>query len=119
MVFAPAEMGEVGIAPRHAPLLTRLKPGALRVQQADGSELSFYVSGGILEIQPHLVTVLADSCLRDKDLDESAALRAKEAAEEKLGKAGGEVDLAKAQAELVEAAARLEYIKKMKSPRQH
>ena len=117
MVFAPAEMGEVGIAPRHAPLLTRLKPGALRVQQADGTELSFFVSGGILEIQPHLVTVLADSCLRAKDVDEDAALKAKQAAEEKLGKAGGEIDLAKAQSELVEASARLEYVKKMKSPR--
>lgn len=116
MVFAPAEMGEVGIAPRHAPLLTRLKPGALRVQQTDGSELSFFVGGGILEIQPHLVTVLADSCLRAKDVDEEAALKAKQSAEEKIGKAHSEIDLAKAQSELIEAAARLEFVKKMKSP---
>ncbi|MGH8456385.1 MAG: F0F1 ATP synthase subunit epsilon [Stenotrophobium sp.] len=116
MVFAPAEMGEVGIAPRHAPLLTRLKPGALRVQQADGTELSFFVGGGILEIQPHLVTVLADTALRAKDVDENAALQAKQSAEEKLGKATTEIDLAKAQAELVEAEARLEFVKKLKSP---
>src|SRR5512134_3127553 len=81
MVFAPAEMGEVGIAPRHAPLLTRLKPGEIRVQQADGSEQSFFVSGGMLEVQPHVVTVLADTAIRAHDLDEAAAIQAKERAE--------------------------------------
>ena len=75
MVFAPAEMGEVGIAPRHAPLLTRLKPGAVRVKQESGEELAFFVGGGILEVQPHLVTVLADTALRAKDVDEAAASR--------------------------------------------
>jgi F-type H+-transporting ATPase subunit epsilon len=110
MVFAPAEMGELGVLPGHAPLLTRLKPGAVRVQQADGSEQAFFVGGGILEIQPKLVTVLADTALRAKDVDEAA----KQAAEEALANASGQMDLAKAQAELVEAAARLEFVKKLK-----
>src|SRR5690349_1500434 len=85
MVFAPAEMGEVGIAPRHAPLLTRLKPGTVRVQDVDGTEQQFFVGGGILEVQPYLVTVLADTALRAKDADEAAAAKAKQSAEEKLG----------------------------------
>jgi F-type H+-transporting ATPase subunit epsilon len=116
MVFAPAEMGEVGIAPRHAPLLTRLKPGSVRVQQPGGEELQFFVGGGILEIQPYLVTVLADTALRAKDADEASALRAKQAAEEKLSGAKGEIDLAKAQSELIEAAARLQFVQKLKNP---
>jgi F-type H+-transporting ATPase subunit epsilon len=105
MVFAPAKMGELGIAPRHAPLLTHLKPGAVRVQTAEGEKF-FYVTGGILEIQPHLVTVLADSALHADELDESAALEARERAREALEGRGGEIDLAQAQAELVEAEAR-------------
>ncbi len=114
MVFAPAEMGEVGIAPRHAPLLTRLKPGTVRVKTPDGQELPFFVGGGILEIQPYLVTVLADTAMRAKDADEAAALAAKQAAEEKLAGAKADIDLARAQAELIEAAARLEFVKKIK-----
>lgn len=114
MVFAPAELGEVGIAPRHAPLLTRLKPGTVRVKTPDGQELPFFVGGGILEIQPYLVTVLADTALRAKDADEAAALAAKQAAEEKLAGAKADIDLARAQAELIEAAARLEFVKKIK-----
>ena len=113
MVFAPAAMGEVGIAPRHAPLLTTLKPGTLRVQNGS-EELSFFVGGGILEVQPHLVTVLADTALRAKDADEDAALIAKQAAEAALGKAQGPMDLAKAQADLVEAAARYEFAQHIK-----
>ena len=113
-VFAPAEMGELGVLPGHAPLLTRLKPGTVRVQQADGSEQAFFVGGGILEIQPKLVTVLADTALRAKDADEAAAAAAKKSAEEALANASGQMDLAKAQAELVEAAARLEFVKKLK-----
>ncbi|WP_420465230.1 F0F1 ATP synthase subunit epsilon [Panacagrimonas sp.] len=116
MVFAPASMGEVGIAPRHAPLLTTLKPGTVRVKLADGSELPFFVGGGILEVQPHLVTVLADTALRAKDADESAVARAKADAEARLAGAKTEMDMAKAQAELVEAAARLEFVKKLKKP---
>jgi F-type H+-transporting ATPase subunit epsilon len=114
MVFAPAEMGEVGIAPRHAPLLTRMKPGEVRVKTPDGDELRFFVGGGILEVQPHLVTVLADTALRAKDADEVAAAEAKRQAEQALAGAKTEMDLAKAQASLVEAAARMEFIKKLK-----
>lgn len=117
MVFAPAEMGEVGIAPRHAPLLTRLKPGTVRVQQAGGEELKFFVGGGILEIQPHLVTVLADTALRAKDADEAAAAKAKEAAEDALANARSDIDVARAQAELIEAAARLQFVQNLKKTR--
>ncbi len=115
MVFAPASQGEVGIAPRHAPLLTTMKPGTLRVQNGS-EELSFFVGGGILEVQPHLVTVLADTALRAKDADEASALSAKQAAEEKLAGAKSEMDLAKAQSELIEAAARLQFVKQLKNP---
>ncbi|MEK6807034.1 MAG: F0F1 ATP synthase subunit epsilon, partial [Pseudomonadota bacterium] len=113
MVFAPASQGEVGIAPRHAPLLTTMKPGAVRVQQANGEELSFFVGGGILEVQPHLVTVLADTAMRAKDVDEASALKAKQDAEAKLAGAKTEMDLKHAQLQLVEAAARLEFVKKL------
>ncbi|MCI0749849.1 MAG: F0F1 ATP synthase subunit epsilon [Nevskiales bacterium] len=115
MVFAPAEMGEVGIAPRHTPLLTRLKPGTLRVQTPEGEELHFFVGGGLLEVQPHLVTVLADTVLRARDADEAAAAEAKRRAEAALAGAATEMDLNKAQAELVEAAARLEFVQKLKN----
>src|ERR1044071_3986373 len=115
MVFAPAEMGEVGIAPRHAPLLTRMKPGMLRVQTPGGEELKFFVGGGILEVQPHLVTVLADTALRAKDADESAARKAKEDAEARLAGAKTETDLKQAQQELVEAAARLKFVEEIKN----
>jgi F-type H+-transporting ATPase subunit epsilon len=105
MVFAPAKMGEVGIAPRHAPLLTTLRPGAIRVQTSEG-EKAFYVTGGILEIQPHLVTVLADSALHASELDESKALEARERARAALADRPEGVDLTAAQAALVEAEAR-------------
>jgi F-type H+-transporting ATPase subunit epsilon len=114
MVIAPAEMGDVGIAPRHAPLLTRLRPGTVRVKQQGGEELEFFVGGGILEVQPHLVTVMTDTALRAKDADEAAALAAKQSAEEKLAGAKGDIDLARAQSELIEAAARLQFVKKIK-----
>lgn len=116
MVFAPAVMGEVGIAPRHAPLLTRLKPGAVRVQAA-GQEQEFYVSGGILEVQPHQVTIMADTAQRAHDIDEAQALEAKKRAEEAVAQAGADVDLARAQAELIEAAARLHLVQKIKGKR--
>jgi len=114
MVFAPAEMGEVGISPRHAPLLTRLKPGAVRVQTESGEELAFFVGGGILEVQPHLVTVLADTAMRAKDVDEASAAQAKQRAEEAMSHAKSEVDLARAQAELVQAAALMQFLDKIK-----
>ncbi|HLF10861.1 MAG TPA: F0F1 ATP synthase subunit epsilon [Gammaproteobacteria bacterium] len=105
MVFVPAKMGEIGIAPRHAPLLTELKPGSVRVQTGDGEKL-FYVTGGVLEVQPHLVTVLADSALHADQLDEAEALAARERAREALEGKHGAIDLARAQAELIEAEAR-------------
>jgi len=117
MVFAPAKMGEVGIAPRHAPLITDLKPGSVRVETTDGEERFFYVTGGILEVQPHLVTVLADSALHADQLDEDAALAARERAKEALEGRAGEVDLAQAQAELVEAEARYRAAQKLKGTR--
>ena len=116
MVFAPAEMGEVGIAPRHAPLLTRMKPGVVRVQ-SEGEEQEFFVSGGILEVQPARVTVMADTAERAHDIDEAAAIEAKRRAEEALAQASADVDLAKAQAELAEAAARLHLLGKLKTKR--
>ena len=113
MVFAPAEMGELGITPRHAPLLTRLKPGTVRVQ-AGGEESVFYVSGGILEIQPHMVTVLSDTALRAKDIDEAAAQEAKRRAEEALASQTDDLDVARAQAELLEAVARLRALEQIR-----
>ena len=114
MVFAPAIMGEVGILPRHAPLLTRLKPGEVRVKLPGGEEEFFYVSGGILEIQPHVVTVLADTASRARDLDEAAAQEAKLRAEEALKDQKGEIDYARAHAELAEAVAQLNALKRLK-----
>ena len=113
MVFAPAEMGELGITPRHAPLLTRLKPGTVRVQ-AGGEESVFYVTGGILEIQPHLVTVLSDTALRARDIDEAAAQEAKRKAEEALANQTDDMDVARAQAELLEAVARLKALEQIR-----
>ncbi len=108
-VYAAAITGEIGILPRHAPLLTKLKAGALRVQTSAG-EQAIFIGGGIMEVQPKLVTVLADSALRAGDADEKAALAAKQRAEEMIANGGKEIDLAKAQAELVEAAARLKFV---------
>ncbi len=114
MVYAPAEMGEVGIAPRHTQLLTRLKPGEVRVQNQQGEEEAFYVSGGILEVQPHVVTVLSDTAIRAHDLDEAAALEAKKQAEEAMADKQSDMDYAKAQAELAEAVAQLRTIQKIR-----
>lgn len=114
MVFAPAEMGEIGIAPRHAPLLTRLKPGEVRVQTDGGEEQSFFVSGGMLEVQPHVVTVLADTAIRAADIDEAQALEAKERAEKLLTDKTANIDYAKAQAELAQSIAQLRAIQKLR-----
>ena len=114
MVFAPASMGDVGIAPRHAPLLTNLRPGDLRVQTPDGEEKFFYVTGGVIEVQPHLVTVLADSAMHGDQLDEEAARIAQEAAERELAEAKDKKSLDHAQLQLVEAAARLRAAQKLK-----
>ncbi len=113
MVFAPLATGEVGILPRHAPLLARMKPGEVRVRRADEEEF-FYVSGGLLEVQPHVVTVLADTAIRAKDLDEAAALEAQRRAEEALRDRTAEIDFAKAQAELIEATAQLRTIRRLR-----
>jgi F-type H+-transporting ATPase subunit epsilon len=114
MVFAPAEMGEVGIAPRHAPLLTRLKPGEVRVQSQDGKEQSFFVSGGMLEVQPHIITVLADTAIRAADIDEAHAMEAKSRAEKLLADRTADIDYAKAQAELAQSMAQLAAIRKLR-----
>ena len=117
MVFAPAKMGEIGISPRHAPLLTGLKPGEVRVQDTEGNEHFFYITGGMLEVQPYLVTVLADTALRGDQLDEAAALAAQQEAEEALQGASEETDLARAQLELEEARARYRAAQKLKGKR--
>ena len=117
MVFAPAKMGEVGIAPRHAPMLSPLSPGEVRVQDADGNEETFYITGGLLEVQPHLVTILADTALRGDQLDEAAALSAQRDAEEALKGASDQTDIARAQAEPTEARARHRAAQKLKGKR--
>ncbi len=114
MVFAPGSQGELGIAPRHAPLLTLLKAGEVRVQLPDGGEQFFYVGGGALEVQPRKVTVLADTATRAKDLDEAAALEAKQRAEETLKGNIDKVDQAEALAELVRAVAQLKMLEKLR-----
>lgn len=113
IVFAPLVTGEVGILPRHAPLLARMKPGEVRVRTGT-EELFFYVSGGLLEVQPYVVTVLADTALRARDLDEAAALKAKELAEEALRNRQANINYAKELAELSEAVARLRTIQKLR-----
>jgi F-type H+-transporting ATPase subunit epsilon len=113
-VFAPAEMGEVGVMPRHAPMLSTLKPGVVRVITQEGDEQSFYVSGGILEIQPHVVTILSDTALRAADIDESAALEAKTRAEAAMKDKASDMDYAKAKSELIEAVAQIEALKKLR-----
>ena len=117
MVFVPAVQGELGIAPRHAPLLTMLKPGEVRVQTPGGEEQGFYICGGALEIQPQRVTVLADTAIRAKDLDEAAALAAKQRAEEALAQSKDSIGIAEAQAELLRALTQLRLIKKLRDPR--
>jgi F-type H+-transporting ATPase subunit epsilon len=117
MVFAPASGGEIGIAPRHAPLLTTMKAGEVRVQDLSGEEHLFWVGGGALEVQPHKVTVLADTAARAKDLDEAAAAAAKQRAEEALRDRVGAMEIAEAQAELARAVAQLRAIEKLRQLR--
>ena len=119
LVVASGEMGELGIAPRHAPLITRLKPGYVRVVAEGGEEQFFYVSGGILEVQPQVVTVLADTAVRAKDLDEAAALRAKEQAERALADRTDAVEIAQAQAQLAQAAAQIQAIEQLRKALKH
>jgi F-type H+-transporting ATPase subunit epsilon len=114
MVFAPAAMGEVGIAPGHTPMVTSLAAGEVRVKHTDGSEESFYVSGGMLEVQPKIVTVLSDTAQRAEDLDEAAILKAKEEAEKSLHDRDAKIDYAKALAENAELAAQLRAIQRLR-----
>lgn len=114
MVFAPAQLGDIGIAPNHAPLLTGLKPGGVRVQTPDGEEVYFYVSGGMIEIQPKAVTVLADAALRAHDLDEAAVQQARQRAEDMLENRESAVDIATAQAELAQISAQMALLQKIK-----
>ncbi|MBF2760629.1 MAG: F0F1 ATP synthase subunit epsilon [Ectothiorhodospiraceae bacterium AqS1] len=117
MVVAPGIMGELGIMPRHTPLVTRLKPGELRAELPEGGEETFYVSGGMLEVQPHVVTVLSDTGNRAEDLDEAAALAAQEQAERMLADRSADIDEARARAELAQAAAQLQAIRRLRSRR--
>jgi F-type H+-transporting ATPase subunit epsilon len=118
LVVAPAEMGEVGIAARHAPFLTRLKPGEVRVKTEGGEEVQpFFISGGMLEVQPHVVTILADTAIRAKDIDEAAALEAKHRAEQELADTSGKIDYARAQAQLAEAVSQLRTLEKYRKGR--
>ncbi len=116
MVVVPGELGELGIYPRHAPLLTRIKPGSVRIKTPGQEETLVYVSGGILEVQPDVVTVLADTAIRGADLDEARAEEAKRAAEEAMKNRISDIDYAQAQAELAEAIAQLQAIKKLRKP---
>ena len=115
MVYAPAEMGEVGISPKHTPLITKLKPGDVRAQINKDEMKTFYVSGGILEIQPNEVTILSDTALREDDLDEGRALEAERLEQEAMKNSANEVDATKAKSELLQAAAQLRLIKKLRS----
>ncbi len=114
-VALPGEMGELGIYPRHTPLITRIKPGAVRIQRADNGEEEFvFVAGGILEVQPNKVTVLADTAIRGRDLDEAKAVEAKKLAEEAMKNAKNDVDFAKAQGEFATMAAQIAAIAKLR-----
>ena len=119
MVIASGELGELGITPRHAQLITRLKPGTVRVKLAKGEEQGFYVSGGILEVQPNVVTILSDTAIRAKDLDEAKAKAAKDEAERAIANRGKDMDLAQAQAQLAQAVAQLEALERLRKNLKH
>ena len=117
IVIAPAIMGEVGIHARHTPLLTPLKPGEVRITKQGGEEESIYVSGGMMEVQPSVVTILSDTAVRAQDLDEAAAMEAKQAAEEAIANRDGDMDIAEAQSKLLEAVAQLQMIERFRKKR--
>ena len=119
MVVATGEMGELGIAPRHAPLITRLKPGYVRIRQVGGEQQEFYISGGILEVQPQVVSVLADTAIRTSDLDEAKAKAAKDDAERILAGRGEAMEIAEAQAKLTEALAQLQALERLRKNMKH
>ena len=114
MVFAPAELGEVGISPRHAPLITKLNPGEVRVKISNTESYSFFISGGLLEVQPHIVSVLANTAIRAKDIDEAAALEAKTRAEEILADKTSRVDYATAENDLFQAVMQLRTLERFR-----
>lgn len=114
MVFAPAELGEVGITPRHAPFLSRLNPGEVRVKVSEKESYPFFISGGILEVQPHVVSILADTAIRAKDIDEAAALEAKAKAEEALRDKSGNIDYEMAHTQLVQAIMQLRTLDRLR-----
>ena len=116
-VVLPGETGELGIYPRHTPLITRIKPGAVRIVKADDSEEFVFVAGGLLEVQPNSVTVLSDTAIRGKDLDEAKATEAKKAAEEALKNAKSDIDLARAQSELTVLVAQIAALRKFRQKR--
>ncbi len=113
-VFATGVAGELGIYPRHTPLITQLKPGPVRVVDEQGEEQFFFVGGGIIEVQPHIVTVLADTAMRGADLDAAAAQKAKEEAEREIADRTGEMEVAQAQAKLAEAIAQLQALERLR-----
>ncbi len=114
-VALPGENGELGILPRHTPLITRIRPGAVRIQRADNAEEEFvFVAGGILEVQPHTVTVLADTAIRGRDLDEAKAAEAKKLAEEAMKNAKSDIDFAHAQSEFAAMAAQIAALRKFR-----
>ena len=119
LLVATGELGELGISPRHAPLITRLKPGKVVVTLADGETLDFAVSGGILEVQPQVVTVLADSAIRAQDIDEAAVRTAKEEAERILANRGEPMEIAEAQAQLAEVMAQLQALERLRTNMKH
>jgi F-type H+-transporting ATPase subunit epsilon len=119
MVVVTGEMGELGIAPRHAPLITRLKPGYVRVTLANGEQQEFYISGGILEVQPQVVSVLSDTAIRAADLDEAKAKSAKEEAERILANRGEAMEIAEAQTRLAEAMAQLQALERLRKNMKH
>ena len=119
MVVATGEMGELGIAPRHAPLITRLKPGYVRVKQAGGETQEFYISGGILEVQPQVVSVLADTAIRTSDLDEAKAKAAKDEAERILAGRGDAKSLEEAQQQLMQAVAQMQALERLRKNMKH
>ena len=119
MVVVTGEVGELGIAPRHAPLITRLKPGKVVVTQANGEKLDFAISGGILEVQPQVVTILADTAIRADEIDEAAVQKAREEAERVLAGRGEAMDVAEAQQKMAEVAAQLQALERLRKNLKH
>ncbi len=119
LVVVSGEMGDLGIAPRHAPLITRIKPGQVRIIKPDDEELFLYVSGGILEVQPTVITILADSAVRAADLDEAVALQAKQNAEAAIANRTDAVEVAKAQVELAQSMAQLQALERLRKTLKH